>query len=309
MVKNACYIFPGQGSQYVGMGRNLYDNSPEAKAVFDQAEKTLPGMNLKKLCFEGPIEELTKTANSQVAILVTSIAALRALGSRLKAEGVMIDACAGLSLGEYSALVASSVLEFSDAVRLVRHRGELMEKAALKNPGAMASILGFSVEDLQEVCKESNAEIANLNSPGQIVISGKKESVQKAMALAEQKGAKKCILLNVSGPFHSSFMKDAAGEFKKELDKTKFSNPRVPIVANVTADYEKSAEEIRENLVKQIYSPVRWEESVRRISQQGAAVFFEIGPGKVLKGLLRRINPELTVYNIETAEDIKNLNL
>lgn len=320
-VDKVCYIFPGQGSQYVGMGRNLYDNSPEAKAVFDQAEKTLPNVNLKKLCFEGPIEELTKTANSQVAILVTSIAALHALNAWVEGEGLRVKddkihpppstlhpvACAGLSLGEYSALVASSVLEFSDAVRLVRHRGELMEKAALRNPGAMASILGFSVEDLQEVCKESNAEIANLNSPGQIVISGKKESVQKAMALAEQKGAKKCILLNVSGPFHSSFMKDAAGEFKKELDKTKFSNPRVPIVANVTADYEKSAEEIKENLVKQIYSPVRWEESVRRISQQGAAVFFEIGPGKVLKGLLRRINPELTVYNIETMEDINNL--
>ena len=289
------------------MGRNLYDNSPEAKAVFDQAEKTLPGMNLKKLCFEGPIEELTQTANSQVAILVTSVAALHALNTWVKGEGLRVDACAGLSLGEYSALVASSVLEFSDAVRLVRHRGELMEKAALKNPGVMASILGISIEDLQEVCKESNAEIANLNSPGQIVISGKKESVQKAMALAEQKGAKKCILLNVSGPFHSSFMKDTAGEFKKELDKTKFSNPRVPIVANVTADYEKSAEEIKENLVKQIYSPVRWEESVRRISQQGTAVFFEIGPGKVLKGLLRRINPELTVYNIETVEDIEKV--
>ena len=311
----ACYIFPGQGSQYVGMGRNLYDNSPEAKAVFDQAEKILPGMNLKKLCFEGPIEELTQTANSQVAILVTSIAALQALDSRLKAQGPLQPSasslepvcCAGLSLGEYSALVASSVLEFSDAVRLVRHRGELMEKAAFKNPGSMASILGISTEDLQGVCKESGAEIANLNSPGQIVISGKKESVQKAMALAEQKGAKKCILLNVSGPFHSSFMKDTAGEFKKELDKTKFSNPRIPVVANVTADYEKSAEEIKENLVKQVCSSVRWEESVRRISQQGVAAFFEIGPGKVLKGLLRRINPELTVYNIETVEDIKNL--
>ena len=302
----ACYIFPGQGSQYVGMGRNLYDNSPEAKAVFDQAEKILPGMNLKKLCFEGPIEELTQTANSQVAILVTSIAALAMLKTERPLEPTC---CAGLSLGEYSALVASRVLEFSDAVRLVRHRGELMEKAALKNPGSMASILGVSAEVLREVCKESEAEIANLNSPGQIVISGRKESVQRAMALAEQKGAKKCILLNVSGPFHSSFMKDTAGEFKKELDKTKFSNSRVPIVANVTADYEKSAEEIKENLVKQIYSPVKWEESVRRISQQGVAVFFEIGPGKVLKGLLRRINPELTVYNIETAEDIKNLNL
>ncbi|MDO8602781.1 MAG: ACP S-malonyltransferase [Candidatus Omnitrophota bacterium] len=309
-----CYIFPGQGSQYVGMGKDLYDNSPEARNIFDQAEEILPGLNLKKLCFEGPAEELTQTANSQVAIFVTSIAALRALGSRLKAEGAFVEppafslepaCCAGLSLGEYSALVASGALEFPEAVRLVSQRGKLMEQAANNNPGTMASILGISAEDLSEVCMETGAEIANLNCPGQIVISGKTESVKKAMALAEQKGAKKAILLNVSGPFHSSFMKDSAGELKKELDKTKFLDPGIPIVSNVTADYEKTAEEIKENLVKQLYSPVKWEESVIKISQAGCNTFLEIGPGKVLKGLLRRINPGLTVYNIETSEDIK----
>lgn len=304
MVNKGCYIFPGQGSQYVGMGKDLYDNSPEAKAIFDQAENILPGLNLKKLCFEGPIEKLTQTANSQVAILVTSIAALKALGSKFKPV-----CCAGLSLGEYSALVACGALEFQDAVKLVRRRGELMERSAENNPGAMASILGIGVEDLKEVCRESKAEIANLNCPGQIVISGRKEDVQKAMALARQKGAKKAILLNVSGPFHSSFMKEAAGEFKKELDKVKFSGPGTPIVSNVTADYEKGAEEIKENLVKQLYSPVRWEESIVKISRHETAcdAFFEIGPGKVLKGLLRRINPGLIVHNIETSEDIKKL--
>lgn len=301
-----CYIFPGQGSQYVSMGKDLYDNSPEARDIFDQAEKILPGFNLKKLCFEGPIEELTQTANSQVAILVTSIAALRALEAhaRVHSPQSIVYSCAGLSLGEYSALVASGALEFSDSVMLVKKRGELMEQASLKNPGAMASILGISVNDLKEVCSQTGSEIANLNCPGQIVISGKIESVQKAMVLAEQKGAKKAILLNVSGPFHSSFMKEAAGEFKKELDKIKFSSPRMPIVSNVTADYEKGAEEIKSNLVKQLYSPVRWFESIIKISQGGCNTFFEIGPGKVLKGLLRRINPELKVYNIETVEDI-----
>jgi [acyl-carrier-protein] S-malonyltransferase len=304
MVNNVCYIFPGQGSQYAGMGKDLYDNSPEAKAIFDKAENILPDLNLKKLCFEGPIEELTQTANSQAAILTVSIAALEALGHRFKPV-----CCAGLSLGEYSALVACGSLEFSDAVRLVRRRGELMEQAAKNNPGVMASVLGMSADDLKEVCRNSGAEIANLNSPGQIVISGRKEDVQKAMALASEKGAKKTILLNVSGPFHSSFMKEAALEFRKELDKTKFSVPGIPIVSNVTADYEKGVDEIKENLVKQLCSTVRWEESVIKISREkpSCSAFFEIGPGKVLKGLLRRINPDLVVYNIETSEDIKKI--
>ena len=306
MVDNVCYIFPGQGSQYVGMGKDFYDHSTEAKAIFDQAEDILPDLNLKKLCFEGPIEELTQTANSQAAILTVSIASLKALGTRFKPV-----CCAGLSLGEYSALVAGSVLEFSDALKLVRRRGELMERSAKNNPGVMASVLGMSIDDLKEVCKNSGAEIANLNSPGQIVISGRKEDVQKAMALAIEKGAKKTILLNVSGPFHSSFMKEAASEFRKELDKTKFSVPGIPIVSNVTADYEKGWDEIKENLVKQLYSTVRWEESIIRISRgkPACATFFEIGPGKVLKGLLRRINPDLIVYNIETSEDIKKMSL
>jgi [acyl-carrier-protein] S-malonyltransferase len=305
MVDNACYIFPGQGSQYVGMGKDLYENSSEAKDAFDQAANVLQDLDLKKLCFEGPIEELTQTANSQVAILVTSIAALRAMGSKFQAS----KCCAGLSLGEYSALVACGALDFLDAVRLVKRRGELMEQAAKNNPGTMASILGIGVQELKEVCGITKAEIANLNSPGQIVISGKKEDVQKAMDMACARGAKKAILLNVSGPFHSSFMKQTASEFKKELDKAKFLSPKTPIVSNVTADYEKNAEEIKENLVKQLYSPVRWEESINKIASEGYSVFFEIGPGKVLKGLLRRINSGLTVYNIETSEDIKKMSL
>jgi [acyl-carrier-protein] S-malonyltransferase len=306
-MNKACYLFPGQGAQYVGMGRDLYDNSPEAKAVFDEAEKILPEISIKKLCFEGPIEELTLTANSQAAILVVSIAALRALENRLKAQGSRLDvpACAGLSLGELTALTAAGSIKFKDAVRLVRRRGELMEDASVKNPGSMASVIGFSIEELEKVCAETGAEIANLNCPGQTVISGTYESVKNAMELAAQKGARKSILLNVSGAFHSSLMKEAAELFRLELQKTEFLEPKINVISNVTADYERTPSEIKENLVKQLFSPVRWEESARKLAGEGNDTFFEIGPGKVLKGLLRRIDPDLKVYNIEKMEDME----
>jgi len=303
VVKKISYLFPGQGAQYVGMGKDLYDSCPASRAVFDEAETLLSDIDIKGLCFEGPIEELTRTANSQVTILVASIASLRALDSK----GLNPVACAGLSLGELTSLVAAGAIGFEDAVRLVKRRGELMEQASLKNPGGMAPIIGLSFEGLNELCNESGSEIANLNSPGQIVISGTKESVENTIRLATKKGARKCIPLGVSGPFHSSLMKDMAGLFKVELDKVRFSSPRIGVVSNVTADYEKTPEEIRENLVRQLYSPVRWEESIRRIAGQGIDTFFEIGPGKVLKGLLRRIDSNLKVYNIEKAEDITRI--
>jgi len=302
VVKKIAYLFPGQGAQYIGMGKDLYEESPESRNIFDEAEKILPDAGIKRLCFEGPIEETTRTANSQVCILVASIAALRALHTNDE-----VLACCGLSLGELTALVAAKAIEFQDAVRLVRRRGELMEEASTKNPGSMASIIGLSIEGLKQVCSESGAEIANLNCPGQIVISGARGSVEKAMALATKNGAKKAIPLNVSGPFHSSLMKEAAGLFKIELDRVKFSSPEIGVVSNVTADYEKTPEEIKENLVKQLYSPVRWEESIRRIAGQGIDTFLEIGPGKVLKGLLRRIDSNLKVRNIERMEDVKSV--
>ena len=313
-MQKICYLFPGQGVQYVGMGKDLYEACPVSRNVFDEAEKILPDLNIKRLCFEGPIEELTQTANSQVCILVASVAALRALDLRRTkdpstslgtGEGRRtIVACAGLSLGELTALVAAMSIGFQDALLLVQRRGELMEQASLKNPGSMASIIGLSLEDLNEACNESGAEVANLNCPGQIVISGANQSVESCMALATKKGAKKSMPLKVSGPFHSSLMKEAAELFKTELEKVKFFKPEIGVVSNVTADYETFPEEIRGNLVKQLYSPVRWEESVRRIAAEGVDVFFEIGPGKVLKGLLRRIDPNLKVWNIETPKDI-----
>lgn len=308
-MKRVCYIFPGQGAQYVGMGKDLYEKSRKSKEVFDEAEKILPGLNIKRLCFEGPIEELTQTANSQLCILVVSMAALRALESKYVADNTKkeIVACAGLSLGELTSLVAAKSISFGDAVRLVRRRGELMEEASLRNPGVMASVIGFSLEDLRAVCKETGAEIANLNCPGQIVISGTRDSVDKAVSLLTEKGAKKIIPLNVSGGFHSSLMKEAAEEFKSELEKFSFSSPEPGVVSNVTADYEKTPEEIKENLVKQLYSSVLWEDSVKRIVAGGVDTFFEIGPGKVLKGLLRRIDKDLKVCNIENTEDIAGI--
>jgi len=318
------YLFPGQGAQYVGMGRELYDGCAESRNIFDEAERILPDAGIKRLCFKGPIEELTQTANSQVCILVASIAALQALlaeqALQLQAECsrracfvqpfanlIQPIACAGLSLGELTSLVAAGSIAFPDAVRLVRRRGELMEEASLKNPGSMASIIGFSFKDLEPICKESGAEIANLNCPGQIVISGKKECVDKAMLLATEKGARKAMPLKVSGGFHSSLMKEAAGLFKAELDKVKFSSPQIGVVSNVTAEYEKSPDEIKINLVKQLFSPVRWEESIRRIASQGVDVFYEVGPGKILKGLLRRIDSNLKVYNIEKMKDVTEI--
>lgn len=323
VMQKVCYLFPGQGAQYVGMGRELYDGCAESRDIFDEAEKILPDAGIKRLCFKGPIEELTQTANSQVCILVASIAVLRALNSSDKrprtkikdfirgrqATGGKVVACAGLSLGELTSLVAAGSIAFPDAVRLVRRRGELMEEASLKNPGSMASIIGLSFKDLEPICKESGAEIANLNCPGQIVISGKKECVEKAMLLATEKGARKAMPLKVSGGFHSSLMKEAAGLFKAELDKVEFSSPQIGVVSNVTAEYEKSPDEIKINLVRQLFSPVRWEESIRRIASQGVDVFYEIGPGKVLKGLLRRIDSNLKVHNIEKINDINQLSM
>jgi len=309
-MQKIAYLFPGQGAQYVGMGKDLYEGCPASRNIFDEAEKILPDLNIKKLCFEGPIEELTRTVNSQVAILVTSIAALEALNSRftLHPSSFTIVAAAGLSLGELTALVAARSIEFQDAVRLVRRRGELMEEASVKNPGAMASIIGLTIQDLNQICSVSGAEIANLNCPGQIVISGTKDSVESCTALATEKGAKKSIALKVNGPFHSSLMKGAAELFKIELEKVKFLTPQIPVISNVTADCQTSPREIKENLVRQLYSPVQWEKSVKKIADdQGVDTFFEIGPGKVLKGLLRRIDPNLKVFNIEKMEDVENL--
>jgi [acyl-carrier-protein] S-malonyltransferase len=289
------YMFPGQGAQYVGMGKKLYEEHEIARKTFDKADEIL-GFGLKKLCFEGPEEELTKTENCQVAILVASIAALRA--HLLQRTEFTPQVALGLSLGEYTALVAAEALSFSDAVRLVRLRGEYMEEAGKESPGKMASIIGLTIEDVEKICEESGAEIANLNSPGQIVISGKSEAVDKAQGLANDKGAKRVIMLNVSGAFHSSLMAAASHKLAEALKDIQILPPKIPVVSNISAYSQDDPAQIKENLIDQVSSTTHWEESIRNISKRGIKTFVEIGPGTVLKGLLRRIDAELICHNI-----------
>jgi len=279
----------------------LYDAFPAAKETYDKANEAL-GFDIAKLCFEGPEEELTATKNSQPAILVTSTAALRAFRSVKK--DIIPVACAGLSLGEYSALVASEAIAFEDAVKLVRQRGRFMEKASLENPGMMAAVIGLEVGAVEDLARESGSGVANLNCPGQVIISGRIDAVEKTMELAKAKGAAKCIPLNVNGPFHSSLMDKASDLLKGELEKVPLNSPKITFIGNVTADYESDPGVIKENLALQVNHRTLWEASVRRMSKDGVAEFYEIGPGKVLKGLLRKIDKSLNVYNVEKPADI-----
>jgi len=297
------YLFAGQGSQYIGMGKDLYQTFPESKAVFDKASAAL-GFDVKERCFSGPENMLKVTNISQPAIVTVTIAALEAfkaaVGPKLQAPSFY----AGLSLGEYSALIAAGSLSFEDGLRLVRRRAEIMNGAALRHPGKMAAIIDLPVETIRDICLKSLAEIANLNCPGQTVISGRVEAVEKAGALCMEAGAKRVIPLEVSGAFHSSLMFDASRDLKLFLNNVSISAPTVPLVSNYTARPAYRALDIRENLVYQMYSAVKWEDSVRFMMGQGVSKFFEFGPGKVLKGILRKIDPALEVVSIEKKEDI-----
>ncbi|MEA3328553.1 MAG: ACP S-malonyltransferase [Candidatus Omnitrophota bacterium] len=298
------YIFPGQGAQYVGMGKDLYQNSPAARGVFEKADQIL-GFNLTDLCFNGPLDKLSQTINAQPAVLAVNIAGLQAL--QLQNQTLKPKLVAGLSLGEYSALVAAKSLSIEDSLVLVRKRAQLMSEASLKNPGKMAAIIGLSEQKVEEICRLSGSQIANLNSPGQIVVSGTNLEIENVVKLAGEKGAKRTVILKIEGPYHCHLMDQAAEGLGQELAKVEIAKPRVPIVANVTGACEDSPQEIKSNLKEQLTCKTLWEKSIHLMISQGITNFVEIGPGKVLKGLLRRIDQDLKVYNVEKTEDLDKL--
>lgn len=296
------FIFAGQGAQYVGMGKELAENIAVCREVFEEADKAL-GFEISKLCFEGAKEELDKTENTQPAILTTSIAALMALRSR----GIKPDVVAGLSLGEYSALVCSGVLNFGDAVKLVKKRGKFMQEAVPAGVGTMAAILGLSAEDVKAICAEASeagiVEPANFNCPGQIVIGGEIEAVRIASDKAKEKGAK-VAPLSVSAPFHTTMLEPAAIKLEEELKSVELNEIKVPVITNVTGGYVKETGDIKELLKKQVMSSVLWENSVRKMLEDGVDTFIEIGPGKVLSGFVKKIDRKAAVINVE---DMKSL--
>ena len=297
-------VFPGQGSQYVGMGKDLYEASPLARELYDRADRLL-GFPLSTVCFEGPEAELKQTRVTQPAIFVHSIVAWRML--RMKD----VSMAAGHSLGEYSALVAAGALEFDDALALVRIRGELMQKAGEENPGTMAAVIGLEPAVVGEVCcsawKEGIVQSANFNSPGQIVISGSHSGVQKAMELAKTRGARIVKELVVGGAFHSPLMQSARDGLRTALAKVPVRDAQIPVYANVTAMPVLTVEEIRRTLEEQLTSPVRWWDSVDRMVVDGATTFLEVGPGKVLQGLIKRINGSVSTIGVDRFEDLEKL--
>jgi [acyl-carrier-protein] S-malonyltransferase len=298
------WLFPGQGSQVVGMGRALADADPRAREVFAEADDAI-GFGLSKLCFEGPKEELTLTANAQPAILATSIAAMRVLEARTGRQPAVV---AGHSLGEYSALVAAGALRLHDAVRLVHLRGRFMQEAVPAGEGAMAAILGLDAAAVADACREAAGgdvvSPANLNGGGQVVIAGHKAAVDRACAGAKARGAKRTVPLQVSAPFHCALMQPAADRLARELEQVEVAAPSIPVVTNVEAKPNQDPSRVRDLLARQVTAPVRWEESVQCLSAMGIADVVEVGAGNVLAGLVRRIAPGIRAHAAGTPEDI-----
>jgi [acyl-carrier-protein] S-malonyltransferase len=299
------FIFPGQGSQSPGMGKDLAEKFPAARRIFEEADDAL-GFALSELCFNGPAEALQLTENTQPAILTASIAALRAM----QAEGFQAaDFVAGHSLGEYSALVAAGSLELADAVKIVRARGQYMQEAVPVGTGAMAAILGADIELVDAACAEAAqgrvCSAANINSPGQIVIAGDAGAIDRAMVLLKERGAKRAIKLNVSAPFHCALMKPAQDRLATDLQKVALNDAQVPVVTNVDAAAEQNGGKLRDSLVRQVSQPVRWLESVEFLINQGVQTFVEIGPGKVLSGLVRQIDRNVRCVNVEDESSLR----
>jgi [acyl-carrier-protein] S-malonyltransferase len=296
------FVFPGQGAQYVGMAKDLFENSVEAKEMIKTADDAL-GINLSYILFNGPEEELKQSANTQPAIFLHSVV----LSSIIRT--LQFDAVAGHSVGEYAALVAAGAVQFYEAVNMVRVRGKAMTKAGIENPGTMAAIIGLGKEKVIEICNTASlvsiVQPANFNSPGQIVISGSIEGVKKAMEICKAGGAKLVKELTVSGAFHSPLMESAKVDLKESIDKTNFYDARIPVYTNVTAKPTKDKNEFKKQLIEQITSPVPWEEIINNMVSDGISEFYEIGPGKVLQGLIKRINPDVKCFGIDKYSDVE----
>ncbi len=298
------FLFPGQGAQFVGMGKDLFEQSPAARELYKKADEVL-GYSISQICFSGPEAELTRTLYAQTGILVTSLAALAAL--REKYPGLMPSLVAGLSLGEFSALTASGAISFEDALKLVQVRAEAMEEAAKNNPGTMAFIMGLTLEKCEVVAQETGCEVANLNAPDQTVLSGNFQAIEQACTIAEAEGAKRAMPLKVGGAFHSSLMGEAKARLEAALANTPIHEPKCVFIPNVTAEKVSSPEEIRSLLAKQLTSPVQWVRTMATAKESGITTYLEIGPGKILKGLARKCQPELEVFSFGAVADFKGL--
>jgi [acyl-carrier-protein] S-malonyltransferase len=300
------YVFPGQGSQWVGMGRDLYQDFAVAKTVFDQADKSL-GFPISRLCFDGPEDELRQTINAQPAIVATSFACLEA--SREMGNLPPASFVAGHSLGEYTALAAAGVLDFDHTVYLARERGRLMHEAGQLTPGGMAAIIGLDEAPLAELCAETGAKVANINCPGQIVISGAEANLSQAVELAKSRGAHRAIPLQVSGAFHTALMQPAVDGMAEIMAKLEFKDPTTPIIGNTTAQPLTTAAAVKEELLNQLCNCVQWQRSVEYMISQGVNTFVEIGPGKVLAGLIKRIDRGVKILNIGDVESVRNFSV
>jgi [acyl-carrier-protein] S-malonyltransferase len=298
-------VFPGQASQYVGMGQDLYQAHRSVRDLYDRTDQILKA-DISRLSFEGPEDQLVQTENTQPAIFALSMALWQLLDQR----GVKPHVVAGHSLGEYAALVAAGVLSYEEALPVVHLRGRLMQEAGQRRPGAMAAVIGLTAEDLAEVCRSASTDgrvqLANYNSPNQLVISGEIQGVDRAMELAREAGAKRVVRLSVSGAFHSPLMEYARQPLAEALARLTWSRPQIPVVANVTAEPVERADEIPDLLVRQLISPVRWAQSIEKMAQMGAEKFVEVGPGKVLQGLLRRILPGMEVAGVGDTESLQS---